>query len=199
AAGASVKGVDSSPTMVEAARKLGLDVDQHSADALPYSNEFDAVFSNAALHWLAPEKHPTLLAAIHRSLKPGRRFVAELGGHGNIAAIRTALSAVLGPYGIDPEEAAASYYPAPAVYRRLLEEAGFTVVTMELIPRPTLLPGGITGWLETFRNGVLDRLAPEDRAAALAKIVHLLEPILRDGDGNWIADYVRLRFSATAN
>ena len=125
--GADVIGVDNSLAMLEAARKRGLRVEYHSADALPYRAEFDAVFSNAALHWLAAERHPVLLKSVWRALKPGGRFVAEMGGQGNIAAIRTALSAVLAPYGIDTEHAAASFYPAPAVYRRLLEDAGFTV------------------------------------------------------------------------
>jgi trans-aconitate methyltransferase len=196
ARGAAVKGVDFSLSMLEAARKRGLDVEHHSADALPYREEFDAVFSNAALHWLSSDRHPALLSSIRRCLKPGGRFVAEMGGQGNIAAIRTALSAVLEPHGIDTEEAAASFYPASAVYRRLMESAGFTVDSMELIPRPTPLPGGMEAWLETFRNGVLDRLAPKDRAAALNRTVRLLEPILRDADGNWVADYVRLRFAA---
>lgn len=121
-----------------------------------------------------------------------------MGGQGNIAAIRTALSAVMEEYGIDTEAAAASFYPAPAVYRRLLEAAGFTVESLELIPRPTPLPNGMEAWLETFRNGVLDRLAPEDRVVAVRKTVRLLEPILRDSDGNWTADYVRLRFKVSA-
>ncbi|MEG9437226.1 methyltransferase domain-containing protein [Edaphobacter sp. HDX4] len=198
ASGAHVKGADLSPTMLAAAKKRGLDVEQHSADTLPYRNEFDAVFSNAALHWLSEDRHPAALAAIHRSLKPGGRFIAEMGGQGNIAAIRSALSAVFAPYGIDTEEAAASFYPAPAIYRRLLENAGFTVDSIELIPRPTPLPGGMAAWLETFRNGVLDRLPVEDRARVLDQTVRLLEPILRDGDGNWVADYVRLRFKARA-
>lgn len=197
ATGAFVKGVDNSPTMLEAARKRGLDVEHHSADALPYRNEFDAVFSNAALHWLSADRHPALLSSVHRALKPEGRFVAEMGGQGNIAAIRTTLSAVFTPYGIDTEEAAASFYPAPAIYRRLLEDAGFTVNSIELIPRPTPLPGGMEAWLETFRNGVLDRLSSVDRAEAVSRTIRLLEPILRDGDGNWTADYVRLRFHAT--
>lgn len=197
ATGALVKGVDNSPTMLAAARKCGLDVDQHDADELPYREEFDAVFSNAALHWLSADRHPALLRAIHQALKPGGRFVAEMGGQGNIAAIRTALSAVLASYGIDTKTLATSYFPAPTVYRQLLEQAGFTVKSIELIPRPTPLPGGMETWLETFRNGVLDKLPPADRAAAVTQTVQLLEPILRNGDGNWVADYVRLRFHAT--
>jgi len=101
ATGALVTGVDNSPAMLEAARKRGLQVEQHSADELPYNLQFDAVFSNAALHWLSEERHPALLRGVHRALRPGGRFVAEMGGQGNIAAIRTALSAVLEEYSID--------------------------------------------------------------------------------------------------
>jgi trans-aconitate methyltransferase len=182
--------------MLEAARKRGLRVEFHSADSLPYRHQFDAVFSNAALHWLSAERQPGLLAGVHSALSPGGRFVAEMGGQGNVAAIRTALSAVLAGYGIDSEAAAASFYPAPSVYRRLLEGAGFTVDSIELIPRPTPLPGGMEAWLETFRNGVLDRLSSADRRAAVTRTISLLEPVLRDGVGNWVADYVRLRFAA---
>lgn len=198
ASGAQVKGIDNSPSMLEAARKRGLEVEQHSADELPYRNEFDAVFSNAALHWLSADRHPALLASTHRALKPGGRFVAEMGGQGNIAAIRVALSAIFARYGIDTEEEAASYYPSPVVYRRLLEASGFTITSIELIPRPTPLPNGMEAWLTTFRNGVLDRLSPDDCNSALTDTIRLLEPVLMDGDGNWVADYVRLRFSARA-
>ena len=194
--GATVTGVDNSPSMLEAARARGLNVELHNADALPYQHQFDAVFSNAALHWLSEARQPALLSGVHRALRPGGRFVAEMGGHGNIAAIRTALSAVLAPYGIDTETTAASFYPSPTVYRRLLEQAGFTVESIDLVPRPTPLSNGMEAWLTTFRNGVLDSLSPNDRTQAVARTVSLLEPILRDGDGNWTADYVRLRFAA---
>jgi hypothetical protein len=120
-----------------------------------------------------------------------------MGGQGNIAAIRTALQATLAPFGIDAEKAAASFYPSPAIYRRLLEAAGFTIQSINLIPRPTPLPNGMESWLNTFRNGVLDQLSPADRATAVANTIALLEPTLRDHDGNWTADYVRLRFHAT--
>jgi trans-aconitate methyltransferase len=202
---AIVTGVDASPAMLEAARQRSLNgshsfkVEQQNATALPYHQQFDAVFSNAALHWITGVTgQQALLAGVHRALRPNGRFVAEMGGHGNIAAIRTALEAVLEPFHIDAETTAASFFPSPAFYRRLLEEAGFTIQSMELIPRPTPLPNGMESWLNTFRNGVLDHLNPTDRVTALTRTVALLKPILCDADGNWIADYVRLRFHATA-
>lgn len=197
ATGANVTGVDASPSMVAAARQRGLSVDLHTADALPYDGQFDAVFSNAALHWIPADNQRASLARIYRTLRPGGRFVAEMGGQGNIAAIRTALQAVLASFNIDAEAAAASFFPSPAVYRRRLEAAGFTVQSIDLIPRPTPLPNGMDSWLNTFRNGVLDQLNPADRAIALSRTIALLSPILRDADGNWSADYVRLRFHAT--
>jgi trans-aconitate methyltransferase len=206
ATGAIITGVDSSPSMLAAARQRnlpndrGLTFEQHDATALLFHHQFDAVFSNAALHWITGlAGQQAMLAGVHRALRPGGRFVAEMGGHGNIAAIRTALQATLALFNINAEEAAASFYPSPALYRRLLEEAGFSIQSIDLIPRPTPLPNGMESWLNTFRNGVLDQLNPTDRATALANTVALLEPILRDANGNWTADYVRLRFHATAN
>jgi trans-aconitate methyltransferase len=195
--GAHLRGVDASPAMVEAARTRGLQVDHHSATELPYRQQFDAVFSNAALHWVPRADQPRALDAIHRALVPGGRFVAEMGGQGNIAAIRTALQLILKPHGIDAEATASSFFPSPAEYLALLESAGFTVDSIELHPRPTPLPGGADGmanWLNTFRNGVLDRLEPEPRSQAIAEIVATLSGILSDATGNWTADYVRLRF-----
>jgi trans-aconitate methyltransferase len=202
--GAHIRGVDQSPAMVDAARARGLSIDESSITALPYQAEFDAVFSNAALHWIPLASQPAALAAIHRSLRPNGRFVAEMGGQGNIASIRAALTAVLTPYGVDAEAHAASFYPSPAHYTELLTHAGFAVQSIQLIPRLTPLPGGPEGmtlWLNTFRNGVLDRLTPPDRKRAIADTVALLRPILHDSrqqpDGTWTADYVRLRFQAT--
>jgi trans-aconitate methyltransferase len=194
ATGAIVTGADASPSMVAAARARGLTVHEVSATTMTFNGEFDAVFSNAALHWIPNAE--AVIASVHLALKPGGRFVAEMGGLGNIAAIRVALQAVLARYGIDAEKVAASFYPSPAHYRRLLEAGGFSVATIELIPRPTPLPAGMESWLNTFRNGVLDLLATEDRAQAMAETVELLRPALCDADGNWTADYVRLRFAA---
>jgi trans-aconitate methyltransferase len=184
ATGAIVTGVDASPTMLAAARQRnlhtaggltgarGITYEQHNATALPYHQQFGAVFSNAALHWITGlSGQQAMLTGVHRALRPGGRFVAEMGGHGNIAAIRTALQATLAPFHIDAEAAAASFFPSPALYRRLLEAAGFTIQSIDLIPRPTPLPNGMESWLNTFRNGVLDHLNPpayseNDRATA---------------------------------
>ena len=198
ASGAQVRGVDLSPAMVAAARARGLAVDHHSLTDLHYENQFDAIFSNAALHWIARDRQAALLASLHRALRPGGRLIAEMGGQGNIAAIRTALSAVLAPHNLDPEALAASFYPSAEQYRALLEAAGFVVQTIAIIPRPTPLPNGeqgMTVWLDTFRNGVLDQLLPQPRAEALAQTIALLKPILYDDTARlWTADYIRLRF-----
>lgn len=199
ATGASVTGVDNAPDMLTHARALGLNVEQHDATALPFNAQFNKAFSNAALHWIPRDKQPLMLSGIRRALIPRGKFIAEMGGLGNIAAIRTALQSVLARYNINAEQEAASLYPSPAEYTGLLEAAGFHVDRIELIPRPTPLKSGMEAWLRTFRNGVLQKLSEADRNQAVADTVTLLEPILRDSQGNWTADYVRLRFIATAS
>jgi trans-aconitate methyltransferase len=198
ATGAGVAGVDADAKMVAAARSRGLVADEASAEQLPYPGaSFDAVFSNAALHWV--RDHDAMMAQVHRVLKPGGRFVAEMGGHGNIAAIRVALRSVLARYGHADAEDGVNYYPTPESYTRRLEGHGFRVRQMALIPRPTpLAESGMEGWLRTFRRGVLESLPEEIREAVVKETAALLAPALRDEEGNWTADYVRLRFIAVA-
>jgi SAM-dependent methyltransferase len=195
-AGASVVGVDSSPEMVTAARALGIKTEIASAEALPHADRsFDAVFSNAALHWVRDQD--AMMAEVRRVLKPGGRFVAEMGGHGNIAAIRVGLMAVLARHGFADREDGVNYYPTPEGYTRRLARHGFTMEQIALIPRPTPLPeSGMRGWLNTFRRGVLDGLPEALRETVVEETVALLEPALCDEDGNWTADYMRLRFIA---
>lgn len=198
ATGADVVGVDASETMVAAARARGIAADVASAESLPYPDaSFDAVFSNAVLHWV--RNHDAMMDEVRRVLKPGCRFVAEMGGHGNVAAIHVALRAVLERHGFGGAEDGVNYYPTPTEYHRRLERHGFTVERMALIPRPTPLEkSGMAGWLHTFRRGVLDRLPQDVSAAVVDDCCRLLAPALRDEDGNWVADYVRLRFVARA-
>ncbi len=199
AAGAHVRGVDSSAAMVAAARARGVEAEEAPAEKLPYGDAaFDAVFSNAALHWVRGQDE--MMSEVRRVMKPGGRFVAEMGGHGNIAAIRVGLMAVLARHGCADREEGVNYYPTPEAYSRRLSGHGFAVERMELIPRPTALgEGGMEGWLRTFRRGMLESVPEELRAAVTAECCELLAPALRDEDGNWVADYVRLRFIARVN
>jgi SAM-dependent methyltransferase len=196
--GANVIGVDASPQMAAAARARGIIVDEAQAESLPYPDRtFDAVFSNAALHWV--QGQDAMMAEVHRVLKPGCRFVVEMGGQGNIAAIRVALIAVLARHDFDGREDNVNYYPTPEAYTKRLTRHGFYVEKIALIPRPTPLPeGGMSAWIKTFRRGVLDTLPEAMRDTVVEEAVALLEPALCDEEGNWKADYVRLRFIARA-
>ena len=198
ATGASVIGVDASREMVAAARARGMKADHASAELLPYPNQvFDAVFSNAALHWVRGQDE--MLTQVRRVLRPGGRFVAEMGGHGNIATIRVAFAAVLARHGFASLGDRGNHYPTEGIYKCRLERHGFTVEKIVLFPRLTPLnDGGMKGWLNTFCRGALDSLPDELREKAVDETVALLAPVLRDHDGHWTADYVRLRFVATA-
>ena len=189
-----VVGVDASSQMIDAARQLGLDARVMDGHALTFESEFDAVFSNAALHWM---KQPDqVIAGVWRALKPGGRFVAECGGMGNVKTIVGALEAALAKRGIDPAPLNPWYFADADEYRGRLERQGFRVDTIRLIPRPTPLPGDITGWLETFAQSFTAALPVSERADFLKEVADLCRTTLCDADGNWVADYVRLRFAA---
>ena len=193
--GAEVVAVDAGPDMVAAARARGLDARVMDGQKLSLTGEFDAVFSNAALHWMRDQE--AVLAGVHRALKPHGRFVAEMGGHNNTAAIIVALSAVLARRGLDAHRLSPWYFPSAEAYRKKLETAGFAVEEIAIVPRPTVLPSGLEAWLDTFAEDFLDVLAERDRLPARTEVVDLLRPVLMDETGTWIADYVRLRFRAT--
>jgi SAM-dependent methyltransferase len=162
---------------------------------LPFEEEFDAVFSNAVLHWI-PRADPAI-AGVYRSLKPGGRFVAECGGHGCVHMIQTALVQALNRRGVDGASRVPWYFPTPGDYATRLERAGFRVDSIALIPRPTPLPGDVIGFLETFGHSFLEGFSDIERSEYLQEVRAVLEPQLRDSNGTWIADYVRLRFAAT--
>jgi trans-aconitate methyltransferase len=195
AAGATVVAVDAAPDMVAAARARGLDARVAAGQSLTFAAEFDAVFSNAALHWMRPPE--AVLQGVRRALKPGGRFIAEMGGHGNTAAILVAMRAVLDRRGLDALALSPWYFPSAAAYRQKLEDAGFAVEQIEIVPRPTVLPTSIEPWLEAFAHDFFHPLAESDRQQAQAEVAELLRPVLTDETGTWIADYVRLRFRAT--
>ncbi|HET9268893.1 MAG TPA: class I SAM-dependent methyltransferase [Vicinamibacterales bacterium] len=193
-AGAKVVGVDPAPDFVAAAAARGIDARLIDAQALPFEREFDAVFTNAVLHWI-----PDLDAAlrgVHRALKAGGRFVGECGGHGNVAAVSTALQAVARRHGVRAQ--LPWRYPTPDDFTARLISAGFRPVSVELIPRPTPLASGMAAWLRTFAGPIFEQLPASVREAALDETVELLRWSLCDEEGRWTADYVRLRFAAHA-
>ena len=193
ALGVDVVGIDASQSMIDAASRLGLDVRLADMHEFELDRRFDAVFTNAVLHWTRDIHAVLKNVALH--LKLGGRFVGEFGGFGNVAAISTAVRAA-----IVIEGAASSnfawYYPTASEFSSLLEAHGFRTVSAQLIPRPTPLPAGMAGWLRTFARPFASHLDGVAQDRVLARAVELLSSSLCDSSGNWIADYVRLRFEA---
>jgi len=189
--GAHVTGLEPDPDMCRAASSRGIAVLAQDAHD-PFGDAgFDAVFSNAALHWM--RKPEAVLANVYAALRPGGRFVAEQGGFGNVAAVVTGINAAREAAGL-----AAVFpwdFPSPLLQRKRLQDAGFDVVELRLIPRPTPLPTKITGWLQTFGGPFVGTLPAEQQAQILADTERRLGA-LHDPIEGWMADYVRLRFEA---
>jgi len=196
ALGAHVVAVDNSSDMIAAARQRGLDARIMDARALTFENEFDAVFSNAALHWVKDDPDAPVAGAF-RALRAGGRFVGEMGGHACVGAITVALLAALERRGIGDGAAWIPwYFPTVDDYEIRLRRAGFAPRSVQLIPRPTSLPTGMRGWLETFANPFCAALPQSERGGFLDEVTALLKTVLCDSRGRWTADYIRLRFAA---
>jgi len=198
AAGAEVVGIDSSPEMIDQARRSYPNLSFHVADARSFTVEgrFDAVFSNAVLHWVKePEQ---AVSRIRTALKPGGRFVAEFGGKGNTQKMVAALQRQAAAFGITDYEIP-WYFPAIAEYTGVLERHGFEVTFATLFERPTPLEGemGLRKWFEMFCGSLLERLKHGDRESFLGALESELQPLLYR-DGTWLADYRRLRVVARA-
>ncbi|MBI4889216.1 MAG: class I SAM-dependent methyltransferase [Acidobacteria bacterium] len=195
--GARVTGLDSSASMLEGARAAHPEIEFIQADIAEFESTepFDAIFSNAALHWV----HPPAKAAerMAQALKPGGRLVAELGGTGNVGTLIGAASELLAQRG----HAARNpwFFPGVGEYSQMLEAAGLEVTFALLFDRPTPLEGGeegIGGWLEMFAQPLL-QAEPEWRACVLPQLKERLRPKLFDKEnGRWMADYRRLRIAA---
>jgi trans-aconitate methyltransferase len=197
--GARVVGVDRSPEMVNAARKAYPDLQFEVADArnLRFQNEFDAVFSNAVLHWIRePER---VIRKVESALRPGGRFVAEFGGKGNIRKMQDVFEQVwkdmpdAGRVEINPW-----YYPSVSEYAALLEKNGLEVRSMTLFDRPTALAeggAGLRNWITMFWSDSIAELTPETREVFFRRVEEMLRHELFR-DGQWWADYRRLRFAA---
>jgi trans-aconitate methyltransferase len=194
AMGCEVIGVDASEAQVQATKKLGIEAQVVDAEQLTFEAEFDAIFSNAALHWM--RKPDAVIDGVWRALRPGARFVAEMGGYGCVEKIKSALVQALDRRGIDGQGANPWYFPTVEDYSARLAKRGFTIHYIALIPRPTPLPGEVTAWLETFAQNFSATLPSDERSAYLAEVQDTLRPELCDAQGKWTADYVRLRFAA---
>jgi trans-aconitate methyltransferase len=196
AGGADVTGVDSSTAMIEQARHGYPHLRFEVADArdFVFAESFDAVFSNAVLHWI--REPARVIGCVRRALKPGGRFVAEFGGKGNVQVIAGALEAAFREVGSEPFELP-WYFPSIAEYTALLEQGGLEVTFATLFDRPTPLDGedGMRNWIAMFANDLLARV-PEDRREGFLRIAEeRLRPVLHR-DGTWLADYRRLRVVA---
>ena len=199
-AGAEVVGVDKSQSMIEEARRLYPNLRFEIADAtgLRADQPFDAVFSNAAIHWM--KEQSVVARRILGVLKPGGRFVAEFGGKGNIQAIRTALTEAVEAAGETiNSEPFARYYPSIGEYATLLEAEGFRVTFATHFDRPTKLDEGENGlrnWLFTFADNVIESLPANKREGVIGQVERELRPRLFR-DESWYADYRRIRIVAT--
>ena len=195
--GAQVTGLDSSPDMIGQARQNYPALRFVLADAgeMQLSSEFDAIFSNAALHWIPNPLRAA--AAMARALKPGGRLVAELGGKGNVRRIEERLTAILPRYGKGEPFFKHLYFPSISEYSGVLESAGFEVRLAELFDRSTPLEGdqGMADWLRQFSWYNFEPIPADTREKALADLVEALRPALYH-EGRWFADYRRLRIVA---
>jgi trans-aconitate methyltransferase len=197
--GARVLGVDRSPEMVSAARRAYPNLQFEVADArdLNYRDEFDAVFSNATLHWI---REPELvIQCVRNALRQGGRFVAEFGGKGNIRNMQSAFDqALMEMDGETQRKINPWYYPSVSEYAGLLEKNDLEVRFITLFDRPTKLADGEAGlrnWIAMFASDYYAKLTPETRELFLRRVEELLSPeCFRDG--HWWADYRRLRLVA---
>ena len=195
AAGAEVVGLDQSAEMVAAARAQFPSLSFVVGDARDFSfaEPFNAVFSNAVLHWVQPPE--AALVCIAAGLELGGRFVAELGGARNVATISRGLTDQLAARGFYPPWP--WYFPSLGEYARLVEQAGLRVAHASHFPRPTPLAGesGLRDWLEMFAETLTAVVPPPMREELLAAVEDAVRPALY-GDGGWCADYWRLRVVA---
>jgi trans-aconitate methyltransferase len=195
--GAFVTGVDRSPAMIESAREKydGLKFEVADGQALTYSAEFDAVFSNAALHWMP--RATDVLSGVERALVRGGRFVAEFGGAGCVRTVIAAVAEILREWDIDPAPYLSWFFPSPGRYAGLLEDSGLVVRELRYFDRPTPVAGtdGLSTWLSLFQAQLMQDLGVRWPELCLKASERCQSALFHDGQ--WWLDYVRLRVVAT--
>lgn len=197
-AGAQVVGIDSSAEMIREAKKSYPAIEFLLADArdFRFDQPFDAVFSNAALHWIRePEK---VVRCVWGALVPGGRFVAEFGGAGNVQSFVRAFRAAMKHIGISGGMPDPWFFPTLAEYVKILDQQGFDVTYANLFERPTPLESGEIGlheWIKMFAGGFYSELSDEQKERFASDVEKQLRPTAFR-EGHWIADYRRLRICA---
>ncbi len=192
--GAQVLGVDSSHSMVASTQDKGLEAQVMDATNLSFEARFDAIFSNAALHWM--KSYQAVITNVYKSLKPKGRFVAEMGGDGNIASLVQAIDQV---FAANPEYGSFNnpwFFPSADLYSQALEDAGFVVDNIELVERMTPLDSGMTEWLKVFTSAITQSLSESQKLSFYQQVTDQLKSKRYSAEQGWTADYVRLRFIA---
>ncbi len=191
--GAKVVGIDMSAEMIEQCQAKGIEAYVGSVTNLPYDEEFDAIFSNATLHWVKDAKGA--IQNIAKSLKSGGRFVCEFGGEGNVYHVISAMKEVFTKH---PEFGVFDnpwYFPSVEAYKILLESEGFSIEYIEIIPRPTPMDD-ISNWLDIFANGVTKHLSKEQFKMFKQECKEVLKETIYSEEEGWMLDYKRLRLRA---
>ena len=192
--GFDVTGVDASAEMVAAAQANGVNALQMDAERLTFHEAFDAVMSNAALHWMSDQY--AVVRGVWQALKPGGRFACECGGEGCVRIIREGMKIALIKRGIDYKARNPWKYPELGPFQNILENQGFRVSYIARIDRPTPLPEGLRGWLEVFSVSHTQGFSQLEKEKFYAEVEDYCRPLLYNEKTGWTADYVRLRFLA---
>ncbi|EPX71735.1 methyltransferase [Schizosaccharomyces octosporus yFS286] len=200
-----ITGIDSSPSMVQSAKQKGLEAYVVAGEKLASATEFpsegyDAVFSNAALHWILrnPEQRSTVFQGVARVLRPGGRFVAECGAFGNVSEVLSSIYTVLLDHGIPKEridEANPWYFGTEQAYTSMLNEAGFEITFIENVTRPTYLDRDVRQWLDTFAHNFYEAF-PHLKETLRERVYQALLWVDCTETGDWYLQYRRLRFVA---
>jgi len=191
--GSKVVAVDLSASMVQKTKEKGIEASVMSATELIFENEFDAVFSNAVLHWVKEDEKA--IKKISKSLKAKGRFIAEFGGYGNIKFLTDAMEEVFRKHPKFGNFKNPWNFPKVGVYKQQLENNGFKIEYIELIPRPTKIDD-ISNWLDIFANGIISHLTHEQQVQFKKEVREILKPKIYSEKDGWVADYVRLRLKA---
>lgn len=192
--GAIVVGADFSPELVTTARDRGIDARHYNGEELDFENEFDGAFSNAAMHWM--KRADAVAEGVYKALKPGGRFVGEFAGKKNAEIIRTAIHAALDARGFDSAKIDPWYLPDEAMYRPVLDGAGFSVKYLSLFDRPVVIDYHVSDWIRTFGSPYLALLTDNQKEDLLTEVTAKIKPDLCDANGQWTIDYTRIRFLA---